>query len=252
MPVKTGMPEITALSNFTESINGLVYSDPGAGKTVLGGTAPKALIVATEAGTISAKRSGSTADVAHPENWAQLYELIRWGRRGGDKKHDWWIIDTLTEMQTMLMRDILENGKSGNAARDIDTPQIQDWGIYQNKFKRVVKALNDMPMNVLYLCHTMTDEDEEGEQVVLPALQGKNGTNDPLTMSRWVCGTVHFYGYLKVKQKEGEEFRRLICKRSGPYFGKDRYGVLTPYVDSPNMTDIAKRINDSMPKKGAE
>jgi hypothetical protein len=245
------IPAITSLSNFTESINGLVYADPGAGKTVLGGTANNALILATEAGTISAKRSGSSARVVKVPTWNVFEEIVRRARRGDERflKPDWWIIDTLTEAQNLLMRQILEDAHEENKSRGIDTPQIQDWGVYQNRFKRVVKAINDLPVNVLYLCHTMTDEDEEGNQVVLPAIQGKNGTNDPLTMSRWVCGTVHFYGYLKVKHNGENEFRRLICKRSGPYFGKDRYGVLLPYIDDPNMVDIEKRIVDSMPDK---
>lgn len=244
------LPAISSLADFTESINGLVYADPGAGKTVLGGTT-NGLILATEAGTISAKRAGSKALVQPIPNWNALMEVVRRARRGDTKylDRDWWVIDTLTEAQNLLMRQILQDAHDENKSRNLDQPQIQDWGIYQNQFKRVVKAINDLPVNVLYLCHTMTDEDEEGNQVVLPAIQGKNGTNDPLTMSRWVCGTVHFYGYLKVKHTGDKEFRRLICKRSGPYFGKDRYGVLLPYVDDPNMLEIQKRIEDSMPKE---
>lgn len=241
---KVRRPKIESLSSFTESINGLVYSDPGTGKTVLGGTTPDALIIATEGGTISAKRHGSTADVARPATWNEFYELVRWGKNDGDPDHKWWVIDTLTEAQSMLMTQLLVDGKAQRASRDLDKPELQDWGIYQNRFKRVVKALNSMPMNILYLAHSMADEDEEGEPIVLPAIGGKNGTNDPTTMSKWVCGTQEFYGHLKVRKVEGKEVRRLILKRSGPYFGKDRYGIAgrNGYIDKPNMADIYERI----------
>lgn len=239
----TYVPKITALDNFTESINMLVYSDPGAGKTVLGGTT-NGLIVATEPGTVSAKRMGSTAQLVKPANLAEFLQLLKWGKNNS-KPGEWWVVDTLTELQSMVIRGILEDAHKANASRDLDTPAIQDYMKWQLLFKRIVKALNDLPCNVLYTCHAMREEDEDGEPIILPDISGKNGTNDPTTMSRWVSGTVHAYGYLTVKKREGEEFRRLICKRTGPYFGKDRYGVLAPHIDEPNMLEIQKRIDDS-------
>jgi hypothetical protein len=239
---KSTAPVISSLDDYTESINMLVYSDPGAGKTVLAGTAPNATFLATEPGTISAKRMGSQAKLVKVSDWDEFMSWLRWARRGGVKAGEWWMPDTLTELQAMCIKGILSDAHSANASRDLDTPAIQDYMKWQLLFKRVVRAMNDLPCNILYTCHAMDSEDEEGETIVLPSLSGKNGTSDPTTMAKWVAGTVHAYGYLKVKKQEGKEFRRLIFQRSGPYFGKDRYGVLGPYIDNPNMADIEKRI----------
>lgn len=246
-------PEITDLDAFTESINLLVYADPGTGKTVLSGTMDDGgLIVATEAGTISARRAGSKAKTVRVKTWRQFANLLNALRRTGEYKGyapKWLAIDTLTELQNVMIAGILEDPPDGKP-RTPDTMQIQDYGTAQGRFKRVIHALNDLPINVLYTCHAMRDEDEEGEPIILPDLSGKWGTNDSTTASRWTCGTVHSYGYLKVVKKDDKEIRRWMFRRSGPYFGKDRYGVLAPYVDNPSIRDIEARIIAShSPKK---
>lgn len=240
-------PALTDLDSFTESINLGVYADPGVGKTVLAGTS-NGLIIATEPGTISAKRQGSQAKTVRVQEYGQFAYVLNEIRRTGAYEGfapEWIAIDTLTELQSMVMSGILADPPDGKP-RNPDTPQIQDYGTVQGRFKRIVHALNDLPINVLYTAHAMRTEDEEGEPLIMPDLTGKWGTNDPTTASRWFCGTVHSFGYLKVVTKKDEEpIRRWGFRRSGPYLGKDRYGVLTPYVDNPDLKEIAARIRAS-------
>lgn len=238
------MPPITDLDEFTESINMLVYADPGAGKTVLAGTMPNGTIIATEPGTISAKRMGSKAKVMRVKEFDEFMAWLRWARRGGVKAGEWWAVDTLTELQELVRTGILKEAHAANAARDLDHMAIQDYMTWQIRFKKIVHAMNDLPCNILYTCHSMDSEDEEGERIVLPALSGKNGTSDPTTMAKWVAGTVHAYGYLKVGKKDGQEYRKLMFRRQGPYFAKDRYGVLGT-IDEPNIANIEKLILNS-------
>lgn len=59
-------PQIVDLNEYTETINMLVYGDPGTGKTVLAGS-DRTLIIACEPGTLSAARFGGA------ENGAQVW-----------------------------------------------------------------------------------------------------------------------------------------------------------------------------------
>lgn len=252
-PLALPPPELTELDAYTESINLNVYADPGAGKTVLAGTGgEKMLIIATEPGTISARRMGSKAKTVRVRDYKQfatvLNALKRTGEYGGFKP-EWLAVDTLTELQPMIMVDIVADPPDGKP-RMPDTPQIQDYGTVAGRFRRVVKALNDLPINVLYTTHAMRTEDEEGEPLIMPDLNGKWGTNDPTTASRWFSGTVHSFGYLKVVKKEDKLIRRWGFQRSGAYLGKDRYGVLAPFVNEPNLLEIAERIRESNTPKG--
>lgn len=247
-------PPLTDLDSFTESINLLAYGDPGAGKTVLAGTGDEGcLILATEPGTISAKRQGSKAKTVRVQTYPEFAHVLNSLRRTGSYSGfspEWLCIDTATELQNIVINGIMADPPDGKF-RAPDTMQIQDYGTAQTRFKRIIHAINALPMNVLYTTHAMRVEDEEGEPITLPDLTGKWGTNDQTTAARWVAGTVHAYGYLKVVKKDDTDVRRWLFRRQGPYFGKDRYGVLAPYIDNPNLREIEARILASnTPKEG--
>lgn len=239
-------PAPEALDTFTESINILCYADPGAGKTVLGGTAEEALIIALEPGTVSAQRRGSDAQVVRCvdyETFAAVLNELRGGRylnpRTG-RPFKWVIVDTLTKLQELLAQDIMRRAHADSPKRSasiLDMLGHQEW---QQLFKRIVNALNDLPENVLYLCHTMEQENDEGDKIVLPLLVGKNGTPDQTAMSRWVVATVHAFGPLRVGN-DGLT-RRWLFAPEGSYSGKDRYGVLSPFVENPTMAQVEQLI----------
>jgi hypothetical protein len=226
---KEELPPLMDLSEFDESINWCVYGDSGVGKTVFGGTFPNAVFISTEPGTISAKRQGSTAKVRQVKNWDQLRAVYAWLRKG-DHGFDWAIMDSATSMQHMALRAILDAAVAENPTRDLDIPAIQDHQKWQNMFKRFVNMFNDLPVNVLWTATTMRKEDEEGDDIILPDIQGKG-----YGMSQFFCASMHVVTYLSVqaegKGKDKRKFRRLLGETDPPYFAKDRYSVLTPYVD---------------------
>ena len=246
------MPQPSSLDEFTESINLLAYGDPGAGKTALAGTiGEEGLIIALEPGTISAKRLGSKAQQVRCKTYAEFAMILNALRRGTylnpntGKRFKWIAIDTLTELQQMMIRHIMEQAHKGNPKRSATLPDMPGHQEWQQTMKRVVHALADLPENVLFLCHAMKEEDEEGETYVLPDIAGKNGTNDPTTMSRYVCGIVHSYGYLK-KKNDKTEVRIWIFRPGVHIRAKDRYGVLVPRVEEPNIEAITALIESGV------
>lgn len=237
---------IVDLDDFTESINMLVYGDSGSGKTVLAGTADeKMLILATEKGLIAAKRQGSKAKGWKCSSWGDIDKAYKWLKDHPDHGFEWVCIDSLSEFQQHMLRWILDQAMAENASRDPDIPAIQDHQKWQNMYKRYVRAFNDLPVNMLYTATAFRKEDEEGEDLILPDILGKD-----YGISQWTCASMHVVAYLSVRRKKEtkEEFRRLLAKRTGPYFGKDRYNVLVPFVDNPTMPEISARINNQ-PKK---
>jgi hypothetical protein len=223
-----------SLQDFNESKNVLLYADSGVGKTAAAGgiaTADRrAVFMSTERGVVSAKRTGSTAGLYRAMDWRHIEAAL-------DKadvelgENDWLIPDSISRMQHLALRDILDNEHEGRGA-DIDTPQLQHYPKWWNMYKRFIDRMVDAKYNTLMISTAMHLEDVEGEPIIVPALTGSS--KDPLQISNYVCAQMDCVFYLgQPKLKKGEvPYRRILTQSRPPYFAKNRYaGVIPNYVD---------------------
>lgn len=215
---------IVDVSEYSESQNWLLYGDSGIGKTTLGGQLPNALILAVEAGTVSAARRGSKAKVWPIREWNDLAEAFEW-LEANPGVFDWVVVDSATQMQTIAMRDILAQAVAKSADRDPDVPQIQDHLKLQLIFKRFVMDFNALPVNVCWTAQAMWKEDQEGDDIVLPAITGKD-----YQIAQWFCAEQHVVAYYGMERtgKRGSESneRFLLIQKDPPYFAKNRYDTV--------------------------
>lgn len=227
--------------------NWLIYAPSGVGKTVLAGTAPKALFLTVEAaGTESAKAFGSDADELVVNSWRELVDAYEWLRKEGHSEYEWVIIDSLTEMEELCWNDQLEEiGKEFEA-------RIQDYGIVDRKIKKLVDRFNRLPINCLYTAQQAgwEIEDEDGDDIVkvLPAL-GRAKGGWPL--SNLVCGKVTLIGLLTVREDEDdEEFRRLYVHGGERWTAKDRHDAFGKFIDNPDIGEMATAVNERQAAAG--
>lgn len=236
--------EITVedLADFNESINLLVHGDSGVGKTPFVGSAPEAVFISTEKGSISAKRFGSKAKLMRATSWEKLEAAVEYLEEN-PTKFKWGIVDSITKMQQLLLRHLLQkNVDEGNKNADIDIPQIQDHQKWQNMFKRFIDRLIDCETNIVFVATSMHKEDAEGDDLVLPDVQGKD-----YAIAQYVCAQMDGVYCLKTKtnKKTDEPEWFLLTKSKPPYFAKDRYNALDAIVRQPNFAEIIKAIEDS-------
>lgn len=230
--------KIISINDVDDKVNILIYGDSGVGKTQLAGSDDKVLFVAPEDnsdGLLSAVLAGSTADKWPIKKWDDLAEAFNYLYHLEDGiPYNWVVIDSLTEMQMMAMRGILDNAIEENPARDPDIPQLQDWQKYYEMVKRMIKAFNALDVNVLYTALSRIAEDQDGIEYLLPDLQGKKD-NYSKQVSSWMTS----FGYMSVKRKKIEngdqkaryvDERRITWKDTGLIKGKDRTGALAPYT----------------------
>lgn len=251
-PKRPRPPVVMDLADFDETINACIFGDPGAGKTPLGATLPRVLILAIESGTISAARYGrAQGKVIRAFDFPAIHRAFVWMRDVGipSGEFEWLFVDSVTRMQELLLRHILNMMKKAQPHRDADIPDKGEHQKWQVQFKKYVNNFNDLPVNVLWSAHAMRDIDFEDTMTVLPMLQGKNGTDDPKTMAMWFSGTVSFLGYLGIDEEnvEAEPNRRLVIKRSGDYIDyvvKDRFDYGAPYIDNPNLSEVFAKIKN--------
>ncbi len=253
----SNLPEaISNLGTYDESINMLIVAESGWGKTVLAGTADqrstdggKALFLATETGTISAARRGSTADLWPIQHWNELpraYNFMRY--EGGCDMYDWILLDSVTEMQKLSMDAALQKAVSDNAGRDPDVPAIQDYMKVQQQTLNFLRRFNELPVNCLYTALPLRLEDEAGMPYFLPALDGKQGG-----IAQQAMAYMHVVGHgvKRVIEKEDgkkQAVRRVFFQSNGPYKAKDRYGVLGRFMDDITIPQIEELINKGKPE----
>lgn len=239
---KKGRPTaITKLSDTPNEgkRNWLIYAPSGIGKTVLAGTAPRALFLTVEAaGTESAKAMGSDADEWVVETWDELIKAYEWLRLEGHKEYDWVCVDSVTELEEICWNSHLESiGKEFEA-------RIQDYGIVDRKIKKLVDRFNRLPVNVLYTAQqaAMEMDDEDGDEIVkvLPKV-GRAKGGWPL--ANLVCGKVTLIGLLTVRTDDDDnEFRRLYVHGGERWTAKDRHDTFEKYIDDPNIAEMASRV----------
>jgi hypothetical protein len=217
-----------SLASFNESKNILLHGNSGVGKTALAGGAPNSYFLTTEKGVVSAQRTGSQAQRLPGHNWDHVEASLDWADENLTRDN-WLIVDSVSKMQTLLIRWILQREHDERDA-SLDVPQIQNHQEWQNMYMRFWDRMIDADYNTILVATSMHREDPDGESLVLPAITGKD-----YTISNYCCAQadcVFYYAVGKSRSKKDEETTRyILTETKPPYFAKNRYaGTLPRYV----------------------
>lgn len=250
---------IRELDGDCESKNMLVYGDSGCGKTVLAGTAPNSLILACEPGYISAARVSlglpvGTRKVRQIPDSATLLAGLDWLEAGGYKKHEWIVLEGASTLEIKIRlgyaAEAFDHNPSSRSHRNL--PDKPDYFNTQNFMMSAITRLVDLPVNVLITSHAMRMDDDEGDRLVMPQFQKKDGA-----LSNFVSGLMHCVGFMRKrvitdkKTKEKSEVRRILWQqRVDPqtgtvYFAKDQFDALGRQTDDATIIDLLEYIEDS-------
>lgn len=227
------------VSTTVESINMVLYGDPGSGKTVFAGSGrdngKHDLIVAIEQGTKSAARMGSQASVIDVRDWETLEKIVDAVIDEADR-YEWVIIDSLTKMQDIIWKEIIENSTAKTPSRSKYKKELQEYGEAQERIKDIVRRLNESEANIIYTAMADIAVDEEANEYRLPALHGGQGA-----VAWWVCGEVDVVCYLDVIQKNGKPVRRFQFNKTNKAITKDRMHL---YDKAQGELTLAKYTED--------
>lgn len=163
------------------TITMLVYGRSGVGKTTLAGSADavpemrKVLYIDVEAGTLSLRKTRYDVDVVQITDYRQLSELYA-SLYAGNHDYQTVVIDSLSEVQELCMREIMREMKEDpeNHERDSDVPGMYEWNKNEKRIKRLIRLFRDLPINVIFTCLVKEDKDgKTGVVMKLPDLPGK-------------------------------------------------------------------------------
>lgn len=234
--------KITGSAEYGRYIKALIAGDPGAGKTLISSTFPSPIIASAEGGLMSlADRAVPFVEITASEQLNQLKNLFTQDIDVREKllgvRAETLVIDTLDEVQKILIRERLESTRQ-------DALKIADWGWLGDQMRLIVRTLRNVNAHVVFTCHLKRVENQEtGAVTYEPAIQGGFGNELP--------GYVDLALVLKarpVSKVINKETKRVMSRYLQSFpdnsytWLKDRSGKL-PQLYEANLVDDFTRIN---------
>lgn len=206
----------------------LVYGMPGHRKTLLGSTAKDVLFCSIEAGLMTiADREIDFKEIQEPVDLQETFAFLR----SGEHNYRWVVVDTLDELQKVFIADRLKRERR-------EVMALQDWGYVGEQMQKALRAYRNLPMNVVFLCHAKTEQDQEsGLLITKPLLQGAIGDQIAgfMDLSAFITADV-------AKMTEGGEPETVVTLRfqASPRFPhiKDRSGKMPDFYRLNLETDL--------------
>lgn len=145
----------------------LFYSRNKKGKTTLGASAPKTLVLDPE---IGAKELPDNIDVWPIDKWDDLGEAFKF-LRFSDHGYEWVCVDGLTRISNMSLRYIMGQQEERDLDRIPGQVQQRDYGKSGELMKGMLFNFHTLPMGVVYTAQERMEipgefdsEDDDSEQ----------------------------------------------------------------------------------------
>lgn len=222
-------------------LNVAIYGKPGTGKTSMGASAPKPLILLSERqGMVHVKQAAKRLGVPVPavffcEHLQDYRDVLRalwgpkdepfrvfeWFEQDGERKRrlvqelpEWpetVVIDTLTDVCRLAINEIRDQSppKPGKDGLPVDSQRF--WNVLGDRIDRLILGFRDAPVHTVFLCQVddrEVGEDDERRRAVTPDLATRKHAGK-------LCAAVNVVGYSYRREKRGQGQAEL------------QYGVMT-------------------------
>lgn len=215
-------------------VNVLLYGAPGTGKTTFAASCPgPTLFFDVDGGlrSITSTKNPEKAKIFTElsidpaqifyfpiRSLADLFNRIEQVSnefRADSNRYGTIALDTLTELQRVLIEDIL---RSQNRA----TPQLQDWNVVLLQMQRIVRAIKALPCHSVFLAHEQTKDGR-----IVPALSGQILTELPAYMDEvWRYVVAEQESISAQGQRVVKLTRMIRCNYATGMMTKSRAGCL--------------------------
>lgn len=236
---------IVSVKDAEPFVKVLLYGKNGKGKTRTGANAPDVIILdCNEKGTKSIRKYPGV-EVFHARGWEDIVWFY-WYLRSGNHDRQTVMIDTITGMQGICMKQVLKESEDRDPAKDPKMASQRDYGKVNTLMREQLLNFRNLPMHVVFIAQERSFEnDETGETEKVPDLSP--GSRSMAT----AC--VDFIGHIRAKEvravnkrtkRETKKWKTIML--IGPheqYLTKDRSGVLPRLVPDPSIHGIITAAN---------
>lgn len=233
----------TGAQDYGRYIKALICGNPGAGKTLISSTFPNPIYASAEGGLMSiADRNipyvkvESSHDLLAIKHAVDQVPSVRQELLGFPV--DTVVIDTIDEVQKILIRERLEETKK-------DSMTLPDWGWLGEQMQAIIRGFRNLDLNVVFTCHMKETQDNDSGRVWFePGLQGAISKQ----ISAYVDLALWLRNQTRTKVIDNAtavvQERQLVTRPDIAHdWVKDRSGKLPPEIDV-NFVDDYQRLHD--------
>lgn len=194
-----------------KTLTSCIYASPGIGKTTLGFTAEKPLLLDFDAGSY---RAGNRGDVVQVESWADVV-----GIAAADlAPYRTVLVDTAGRaLDALTTTIIVENPKMGRGG----ALTLQGYGELKARFIAWTKMVRGFGLDVVLICHM--DEQRKGDELI-ERLDVQGGSKNEIYKAADVMGRLYFANGKRI----------LNFSPTDTAFGKNPAGM--PPLEVPDYT----------------
>lgn len=137
-----------------ERLRGVFYGDPGVGKTTLAASFPDPCVIDTDAGLIAVALYGRQLEHFDPTGYKSLEDLYLF-IKSEERKYQSIVIDSFTELQRLLLDEIVDDGATRDAAKNnlnSITRFVPEQGEYlanQRQLRRILDSFRRLNKHVV-------------------------------------------------------------------------------------------------------
>ena len=213
----------------------LIWGNSGSGKSWLSASAPKPLVILTEAnGAVSIGHSNKDADVVVIDNANDLRQIVTMAKSGKLSQYQTLIFDSLTECQK-LFKDEIVGGR--------DTMKIQEWGLLANRMLKFIRAIRDLPFHIV--CTALADKNTDDQGAILnnlPQFEGKKTANE---IMQYFSAVGYLFATNEIVNDKPTHVRKLMFEPTKAWFVKPCHPLTN--LEDPTMSAIIKSIITGKP-----
>jgi len=252
--VKEVRDDIVPLSKSSPYVRALLYGRNGKGKTRAAANAPKPLVLdVNEEGTQSI--TGYDGDYYPIKRWEQFiwaYWYLRTGKHG----YETAVIDTMSQVQKLAMRSVLNEAEDRDPNRPPNFPTQREWGQMTELVRPWIFAYRNLPMHIIFVCQERVDRPrDEGEETgeirphVVPDLSP--GLRADVMSAVGIIGRCYRRGRRvgRGKKETIEWETRCLVGDHEDYETKDRTGQLGYVVRDPSTYKFIEAWRNSPPEE---
>lgn len=229
-----------------------LYAHPGEGKTAFWGTGNDSVLFLDSdpgMGTQTAYSLGSNAYVMPVIDYDDLetaYQFVKHDLRKEMPSVRWVVWDSATLFQDRaLIDDVMPDAVAENPRQEEFVPSKREYLINMNRMGRYFRQFVELPINFGVSAHVMVTADPDGGSTLyMPQVQGKN-------MPSKLTGYMNVVGYMGKATVDDKKVQRILFRREGKFYAKDRFNALGAHVDKPTLPKIEGLIEAARKQQAA-